>query len=69
MMNPVKEFEDNFAHWFKSNRAFSFWKGRVVMYAILKACGVIYGDEIIMQFVLPHNFKKKPQNSKGCNYE
>ncbi len=47
-MNNVAIFETHFANWFKTSNAFAFWKGRVAMYAILKALGVKDGDEIIL---------------------
>jgi len=47
-MNNVAIFETHFANWFKTSNAFAFWKGRVAMYAILKACGVKDGDEVIL---------------------
>ncbi|MGD1041766.1 MAG: DegT/DnrJ/EryC1/StrS family aminotransferase [Sedimentisphaerales bacterium] len=47
-MNSVKTFEQSFACHFNESNAFAFWKGRVAMYAILKACGVKEGDEIIL---------------------
>jgi len=31
-----------------ADRAFAFWKGRVALYAILKALGVGEGDEVIL---------------------
>jgi perosamine synthetase len=47
-MNNVAIFETHFANWFKTSNAFAFWKGRAAMYAILKACGVKDGDEVIL---------------------
>jgi perosamine synthetase len=44
----VRNFENMFAQWFNTNRAFAFWKGRVAMYAILKALGIHDGDEVIL---------------------
>ncbi len=41
-------FEKTFAEWLGTARAFAFWKGRVAMYAILKAMGVGEGDEVIL---------------------
>ena len=34
--------------WLGSKRAFAFWKGRVALYAILKAMGIRPGDEVIV---------------------
>jgi len=47
-MNNCTNFETHFADWFKVLNAFAFWKGRVAMYAILKALGVKEDDEIIL---------------------
>jgi dTDP-4-amino-4,6-dideoxygalactose transaminase len=44
----VCEYERAFAKWFGSGRVFSFWKGRVGLYAILRALGVGAGDEVIL---------------------
>ena len=44
----VEQYEAQFAEWFDVNCAFSFWKGRVALYAILKAMGVGVDDEIIL---------------------
>lgn len=48
MTGPVTAFEKTFAEWLGVRRAFAFWKGRVAMYAILKAMGVGEGDEVIL---------------------
>ena len=48
MTGPVTAFEKTFAEWLGADRAFAFWKGRVAMYAILKAMGVGEGDEVIL---------------------
>ena len=48
MCGPVTRFENAFAHWLGADRAFAFWKGRVALYAILKALGVGEGDEVIL---------------------
>jgi len=48
MSDICKEFEAEFAKWFKASNAFSFWKGRVALYVILKALGVGTGDEVIV---------------------
>jgi dTDP-4-amino-4,6-dideoxygalactose transaminase len=44
----MNAFETSFAQWFGLPYAFSFWKGRVALYAILKALDVKAGDEIIL---------------------
>jgi len=46
--NAVRRFERAFARWLGAESAFAFWKGRVAMYAILKAMGVGPGDEVIL---------------------
>lgn len=48
MTSAVTAFEKAFADWCNAQRAFSFWKGRVAMYAILRALGVSDGDEVIL---------------------
>jgi len=48
MNSIVSRYETAFAKWFGVTRAFSFWKGRVALYATLKALGVAPGDEIIL---------------------
>jgi len=44
----IVEYESAFADWLGAERAFSFWKGRVALYAILKALGIAEGDEVIL---------------------
>lgn len=44
----IVEYESAFAGWLGAGRAFSFWKGRVALYAILKALGIAEGDEVIL---------------------
>jgi len=44
----MNAFETSFAQWSGLSYAFSFWKGRVALYAILKALEVKAGDEIIL---------------------
>jgi dTDP-4-amino-4,6-dideoxygalactose transaminase len=46
--DAIMKYEHLFAEWFKTHKAFSFWKGRVALYAILKAMGVGQNDEIIL---------------------
>ena len=48
MSKTLVKYEEAFAQYFKSTRAFSFWKGRVALYAILKAMDVSPEDEIIL---------------------
>lgn len=48
MADPVTRFEEAFAAWLGVRHAFAFWKGRVAMYAILKALGIGEGDEVIL---------------------
>ena len=47
-LNAVREYESAFAGWLGARHAFSFWKGRVALYAILKALGVGEGDSVIL---------------------
>jgi len=44
----IEQYEQNFAEVFGVSRAFTFWKGRVALYAILKAMGIGAGDEVIV---------------------
>jgi dTDP-4-amino-4,6-dideoxygalactose transaminase len=48
MVNVVSQFEGSFARWLGATSAFAFWKGRVALYAILRALGVGEGDEVIL---------------------
>ncbi len=48
MLRHVRNYEKGFAEYFRVERAFAFWKGRVALYAILKALGVGDGDEVIL---------------------
>jgi len=48
MADTVTRFETAFADWLGARRAFAFWKGRVALYAILRALGVGEGDEVIL---------------------
>ena len=43
-----RKYDQSFADHFGTQNAFSFWKGRVALYAILKALGVKESDEIIL---------------------
>jgi len=42
------QYERLFAEYFAVKYAFAFWKGRVALYAILKAIGIGPGDEVIL---------------------
>ncbi|HPY80345.1 MAG TPA: DegT/DnrJ/EryC1/StrS family aminotransferase, partial [Bacteroidales bacterium] len=42
------KFECEFAKQLSKNVAFSFWKARVALYAILKGMGIGDGDEVIL---------------------
>jgi len=44
----VEQYQVLFANRFSAKRAFPFWKGRVALYAILKAFGVKEGDEVVL---------------------
>ena len=44
----MSSYEVNFANRFSAKKAFSFWKGRVALYAILKSLSVGEGDEVIL---------------------
>ena len=46
--SAVQRYEDAFASWLGARRACAFWKGRVALYAILKALDVGPGDEVLM---------------------
>ncbi len=48
MNEIIEKYQDRFAEFFGTERAFAFWKGRVALYAILKAAGIGPGDEIIL---------------------
>ena len=48
MRNQCNNFEEAFAQWFNANKALAFWKGRVALYAVLKAMGIAPGDEVIL---------------------
>jgi len=48
-MNPIiEQYQREFARFFGAGRAFSFWKGRVGLYALLRALEVGEGDEVIL---------------------
>ncbi|MFB0525692.1 MAG: DegT/DnrJ/EryC1/StrS family aminotransferase, partial [Phycisphaerae bacterium] len=44
----IQQYEQRFSEVFGVKRAFAFWKGRVALYAILKAMGIRAGDEIVV---------------------
>jgi perosamine synthetase len=44
----VEEYQQAFANWLGVGWAFAFWKGRVALYAILRALGVGAGDEVVV---------------------
>jgi dTDP-4-amino-4,6-dideoxygalactose transaminase len=44
----VRQFEEAFARWLGVRSALAFRKGRVALYAILRALGVGEGDEVIL---------------------
>ena len=44
----IKKYEKEFSSFFDVKGAFSFWKGRVALYAILKAIGIGENDEVII---------------------
>lgn len=48
MNNLLQQYEQKFAYVFSADRAFAFWKGRVALYAILKALDIQVGDEILL---------------------
>lgn len=48
MTDAVARFQETFARWAGAGHASAFWKGRVAMYAILRAMGIAEGDEVIL---------------------
>lgn len=44
----IEQYEQEFSSLFQAKRAFAFWKGRVALYAILKAMGIGQRDEVIL---------------------
>lgn len=46
--DALARYEQAFADWHGQPHGFAFWKGRVALYAILKALGVGKGDEVII---------------------
>ena len=51
MYNPEQEYRHEISKWLScsENDIFFYWKGRVALYALLKAMGVSDGDEVIVQ--------------------
>lgn len=48
MSDCNNRYETAFAEFFNTKIAFSFWKGRVALYAMLKAMGIGENDEVIL---------------------
>jgi len=44
----IEEYQRKFARFLGAERAFAFWKGRVALYALLRALDVGAGDEVIL---------------------
>jgi dTDP-4-amino-4,6-dideoxygalactose transaminase len=44
----VERYESAFSKWLHCGTAFSFWKGRVGLYAVLKAMGIGPGDDVVL---------------------
>jgi perosamine synthetase len=44
----IEEYQQKFAQFFDAERAFAFWKGRVALYALLRALDIGRGDEVIL---------------------
>lgn len=44
----IRNYESAFSRWFNAHSASGFWKGRVALYAILKAMKTGSGDEIVL---------------------
>jgi dTDP-4-amino-4,6-dideoxygalactose transaminase len=44
----IEEYQQKFARFLGAERAFAFWKGRVALYALLRALDVGTGDEVIL---------------------
>ncbi|MFH1096816.1 MAG: DegT/DnrJ/EryC1/StrS family aminotransferase [Candidatus Desantisbacteria bacterium] len=49
MKNLIERYEDKFKDYLSVSHASSFWKGRVALYAILKAMGIGEGDEVLVE--------------------
>jgi perosamine synthetase len=48
MHRLIEKYQREFAGKLGSARAFAFWKGRVALYAILKAMGIGPGDQVVL---------------------
>jgi len=48
MEKIIEEYQQKFARFLGAERAFAFWKGRVALYALLRALDVGEGDEVIL---------------------
>jgi perosamine synthetase len=48
MSEIINKFQTQFAELFNAAGAFAFWKGRVALYAILKAMDIGRGDEVVL---------------------
>ena len=48
MNQIIEDYQNAFARFFGAERAFAFWKGRVALYALLRALGVGEADEVIV---------------------
>ncbi len=48
MNSTSNKFEMEFARWLGVSHCYCFWKGRVALYAMLKAMGIGPGDEVIL---------------------
>jgi len=44
----IEEYQQKFARFIGAERAFAFWKGRVALYALLRALDIGQGDEVIL---------------------
>ena len=48
MKKSVQKYQREFARFFETEWAFAFWKGRVALYALLRALDIGDGDEVIL---------------------
>ncbi|HCO94571.1 MAG TPA: hypothetical protein DIU00_11585 [Phycisphaerales bacterium] len=48
MNKTIEKYQHKFARFLGAERAFAFWKGRVALYALLRALDVGRGDEVIL---------------------